>query len=650
MKILCHCLLLVCVNGATQAESTDPRLGPPRTLNNYFPMQAVASAEAWATREAKLRRQVQLAAGLWPPPRKTPLNPVVHGKVERDDYTVERVYFESVPGHYVTGSLYRPKTGSGNRPAVLCPHGHWPNGRFHAHSEGTLKKEIASGAETFDPSGRYPLQARCVQLARMGCVVFHYDMIGYADSIQFTSHRPGLRDHMNTKVDWGYFSPQAELRLQSMMQLQTWNSIRSLDFVASLPGVDPARIAVTGASGGGTQTFMLTAVDPRIAAAFPAVMVSTGMQGGCTCENANYLRINAGNIDIAALAAPRPLGISAADDWTKELMSKGFPELQSLYRMLGVPDKVHAEAFVQYKHNYNQVSRHVMYRWFNRHLKLDVDTPRERDFTPLTREELTVWTDKKPEQAGEAHERELLKWWTQEGTYQLEHFADWTTFRRVVGGAWESIIGRDLDTTGEVRVEGNQLVNRFGEGVAFARDKPGGDKQAILLGTDGSRTLRSAAARAIRDKGFHCMAIDLIHPGTNSSLQPHSKDQKPWKRFVGYTYGYNHPGFVQRVHDVLTAIAYARTQGKEVHLFAQKGTGHVAAAARFMAGKELAGARIELGPFRFADIRHFDHPDFVPGAVKYGDVDALVALCSEYPTTFSGVNIEKNHRFPKHNQ
>jgi cephalosporin-C deacetylase-like acetyl esterase len=106
----------------------------------------------------------------------------------------------------------------------------------------------------------------------MGCVVFFYDMVGVADSLPI-GHRQGFLD------------VQAELRLQNFMGLQTFNSIRALDFLLSLPDVDPQRIGVTGASGGGTQTFILCAIDDRPAAAFPAVMVSTAMQGGCICEN-----------------------------------------------------------------------------------------------------------------------------------------------------------------------------------------------------------------------------------------------------------------------------------------------------------------------------------------------------------------------------
>src|SRR5262249_29214159 len=154
----------------------------------------------------------------------------------RDDYTVDRVYFESLPGHFVTGNLYLPKNPV-KVPAVICPHGHWPNGRFMHASDADVKKQMDMGAEKIENAARSPLQARCVQLARMGCAVFFYDMLGYADSVQFCDadgkpeHRHGLRSE-------GFLSPGAEANLQGYFPLQTWNSTRVLDFITSLPFVD----------------------------------------------------------------------------------------------------------------------------------------------------------------------------------------------------------------------------------------------------------------------------------------------------------------------------------------------------------------------------------------------------------------------------
>ena len=234
----------------------DARQGKLKTLDDYFPFQPPQDLKAWEVRSERVRRQILVAAGLWPMPERPPIKAVIHGPVDRPEYTVEKVYFESFPGFYVTGNLYRPKHGKAPFPAVLSPHGHWADGRFLDAGLDNARREIVVGAERFEAGGRYPLQARCVQLARMGCIVFHYDMVGYADSQQLP-HRPGVRPEMNTLERWGYFSPAAELRLQNMLGLQTFNSIRALDFLLSLPEVDPKRIGVTGASGGGTQTFLL---------------------------------------------------------------------------------------------------------------------------------------------------------------------------------------------------------------------------------------------------------------------------------------------------------------------------------------------------------------------------------------------------------
>ena len=373
----------------------DKRLDPPKDLNGYFPMEVPASKEAWAQRADTIRKQTLVSLNLWPMPTKAPMKPVIHGLIEREDFTVERVYFESFPGFYVTGSLFRPKGKHGPFAGVLCPHGHWANGRFYDAGEQAVRQQIVVGAERFELSGRYPLQARCIQLARMGCVVFHYDMIGYADSQQISfavAHHYGeRRPNMETPTAWGLFSPQAELRLQSVMGLQTLNSICALDFLQSLPDVDPKRIGVTGASGGGTQTFILCSIDPRPAASFPAVMVSTAMQGGCTCENCSLLRVGTGNIEFAGLFAPKPLAMTGADDWTKEIMTKGMPELIKLYDLLGAKDNVKTTAYLHFPHNYNQPSRAAMYSWFNQHLKLGFNDPIvEGDFQPLSQAELRL--------------------------------------------------------------------------------------------------------------------------------------------------------------------------------------------------------------------------------------------------------------------
>ena len=122
---------------------------------------------------------------------------------------------------------------------------------------------------------------------------------------------------MNTTENWGFYSPQAEAHNQCIMGLQLLNAVRGLDFLLSLPEVDATRVAMTGESGGGTQTMLTSAIDDRIKLSFPVVMVSTSMQGGCTCENASLLRIGTGNVEFAALfdAVMRQRRVSGASPW-----------------------------------------------------------------------------------------------------------------------------------------------------------------------------------------------------------------------------------------------------------------------------------------------------------------------------------------------
>jgi dienelactone hydrolase len=651
----------------------DRRLGELTNLNDYFPFAPQTTRDDWVRRSERLRRQVLVANGLWPMPTKTPLNAVVHGKIDRGKYTVEKVFFESFPGHFVTGNLYRPTGRQGRLPGVLCPHGHWANGRFYDAGEKKIKQEIEKGAEKFDPSGRYPLQARCVHLARMGCVVFHYDMVGYADHKQL-AHRAGAREPMNTSENWGYFSPQAELRLQNIMGLQTYNSIRALDWLAGLPDVDPKRIGVTGASGGGTQTFILCAVDPRPAAAVPAVMVSTAMQGGCSCENACYLRIGTGNVEIAALFSPRPLGLLAADDWTKEMETKGFPEIKQHYTMLGVPDQVALWPFIQFPHNYNYVSRSAMYTWFNTHLKLGLKEPIvEHDFVALTEEQMAVWDDEHPQPGGgDDYERALLRQITEDSERQIAALVPTNAetlrgFREVVGGAVDVMIGRRLPEPGAVQWSepDEQVVDNYRLSRLLARIPGAGEelpvallepmkwnkKLVIWINKEGKQALfgpqgaPKPAIGKLLDDGVAVLGVDLFGQGEftadGKSLATQRLNQSgrgDWASYAGYTYGYNHPMFSQRVHDILTVIGLAQSKLKpeRLCLAGVGGAGHWVAAALAQSAGAVDRAVVDTGAFRFAGVPAIDDADFLPGGAKYLDLPGMLALAAPIEMWLAG--------------
>ncbi len=650
---------------AADAPPADVRLGPLKDLNGYFPFTPPASREAWAERAAYVRRQILVSQGLWPMPTRPPLNAVIHGRIEREDYVIEKAYFESAPGLFVTGNLYRPKQPRGRVPVVLFAHGHWKDARLSEETEAKLRQEIATGQERFEQGGRSRFQSMCVQLARMGCVVWQWDMLSDSDATQFSAaviHRfAKQRPEMNTLTDWGLFSPQAEANLQSVLGLQTWNAVRSLDFVLTLPEVDPERVAITGASGGGTQTMLLAAIDPRVKLSFPAVMVSTAMQGGCTCENASLLRVNTGNVEFAALFAPGPQGMTTANDWTKEMATKGFPDLQQLYGLLGAPGNVMLHRGEHFPHNYNAVSRSAFYTWLNRHFRLgQVEPVIERDFTPLRREQLTVWDAAHPAPPADdsAFERRLLRWWKEDADAQLRALVDQPArFREVVGGGVEVVVGRTFARSGDVswkpvrseerethrEVSGRVRNTTHGEElpVTWLQPRRAAGRAVIWLGGAGRAALRGgdgmlrAEVQRLLAAGMAVIGADLLYQGEFLAGGPapaRARVVANPREAPCYTYGYNHALPAQRAHDVLTLVRWVRhelAQGGRPGAVAVVGlddAGPVVAAARAVAGDAIARALIDTQGFRFAQLRDYRDPRFLPGGAKFLDVPGLLAL------------------------
>jgi cephalosporin-C deacetylase-like acetyl esterase len=203
--------------------------GRERTLNTPRSFPKIETRAAWESRAKDIREQILISCGVYPLPEKTPLKATVFGKTECDGYTVEKVHLQPYPGFYLAGNLYRPlNKGAGPFPAILNPHGHWETGRMADEEAGSIR-------------------ARCISFARQGMIAFTYDMVGYNDTT-FAGAGPKLhRGYGTAKSDqlWGI----------NLMGLQLWNSIRALDFLESLPDVDRKRLACTGESGGGTQTF-----------------------------------------------------------------------------------------------------------------------------------------------------------------------------------------------------------------------------------------------------------------------------------------------------------------------------------------------------------------------------------------------------------
>ena len=630
-------------------KPNDKRLGTVRTLNDKdFNLRVPATKDAWLARARAIREQILVSQGLWPLPPRDKLTPTIHGRVDRPGYSVERVFFASTPGHYVTGSLYRPrgKDGTllpGKLPTVLVAHGHWANGRMHDAGEATAKRDIASKAETHPANARYFLQAKAAHLARLGCVVFQYDMVGYADS---------------TALGHSAFADaEAELRLQNLMGLQTWNSLRALDFLAGLPEVDDKRIAMTGASGGGTQTFLLAALDDRIAVAVPAVMVSTGMQGGCVCENASYLRVGTGNVEFAALMAPRPLALTGANDWTLEIEKKGYPELQGIWKLFDAESRVRAKCWPEFGHNYNQPARQFMYEFLNEHLKIGHKTPLvEPPFEPLTRAEQTVFTKEHPQPADALPAERLRQKLTEADEARLKAMMprdakSLAAFRETVEPALRVMLGSTLPLGKELfsrgfgtpQVEGATAtgfligVRNTGEQVptVVLRGKTFNGTVIVWVNPGGKADLLAdgkliPAAQAVLDAGAAIVAPDVFHTGELTLETPPTVNP----RFAGYTFGYNRPLVAQRARDILSAVAFAKVAlpgVKQVHLLGEGTAGPWVLLARGLCGAAVTKTAADMNRFRFEKVTTTTDPMMLPGALKYGGLGAFAALAAPHP-------------------
>ena len=663
-------------SGQVTSVSSDRRLSALKNLDGEFLFTPITSPEAWKARSVDLRRQLQVALGLWPMPEATPLNAVVHGLVKRDGYTVEKVYFESLPGHFVTGSLYRPAGRQGRVPAVLLPHGHWQDARFYETPDAEFKHQLVTGAERFDTSGRFPLQAAPAQLARMGAIAFLFDLEGYADSVQIPSavaHGSHGRPKDSPAAPGLFFHAQTDSRLQSIMGLQSWNARRALDFLISLPDVDPARIGVSGASGGGTQTFILGALDPRPAVLFPMVMVGTRMQGGCTCENADYLRVGTGNVEIASLMAPRPVGMTTADDWTKTMPETGFGAMQAMWKMLGAPDRVAIFPMPQFDHNYNYVSRGAMYAWMNKYLGLGQTEPViAPDSVPLSHDEASVWDGAHPKPAsGEAEERRVTSWWTSGADKQMADLrphdaASMERYRDVVGGAVAVMVNRGVPSADDVVAEvGSAIMSgtvsvrrgvlhqpRWGEVTPVVQLQPSNPNGTVVLWLDARGTAGvigadgrpAAEVNPLLQAGATVLGVDVFGTGESAAAGAPAKNRLvEGTPFAPYTYGYNSPLIIQRTHDVLAALRYARNHGTTpsaqsrvylVGLGAEAGAW--AALARAAAPSLVDRAAIETGGFRFISVGTIDDARFLPGGAKYDDLPGFLAIAAPSPLWLAG--------------
>jgi hypothetical protein len=292
-----------------------------------------SNAAQWQLRKDSLRVCMWKALQLSPLPPMPNSKPIIVNKRTMNGYTIENIAFEILPGLYLCGSLYRPAKVKGKVPVVLCPDGHWAKHRY-----------------------REDCQYRCATLARMGCIAISYDLFAWGESLlQFKTE-----DH----------------RRALAMTIQVLGTLRIMDYLLALKEVDTSRVAISGGSGAGSHTMLITALDSRIKLSAPVVMLSSYHSGGCPCESGMGIHLCGGGTDnpeIAAMAAPRPqLIVSDGKDWTDHVPQVEFPYLQKMYGYYGAKDSVENVHLPEEGHDFGINKRIALYNFIGKHFRLDM--------------------------------------------------------------------------------------------------------------------------------------------------------------------------------------------------------------------------------------------------------------------------------------
>ncbi|SHL40760.1 Sugar phosphate isomerase/epimerase [Chitinophaga jiangningensis] len=286
----------------------------------------------WEQRRQQLQPCMMEALQLAPLPAAPAAAPITTPVRKFDGYTVENVALEILPGVWVNGSLYKPAKYSGKIPVILNPEGHWEKQRYRADC-----------------------QLRCAAFAKMGAMAFSYDLFAWGESLL-------------------QFKPE-DHRRSLAMTIQVLGGIRILDYLLSLKPADPSRVGITGGSGGGTHTALLTALDKRITVSAPVVSLSSYFYGGCPCESGMPVHDCGGrtdNVEIAAMAAPRPqLVVSDGGDWTDKFPEHDLGYLQKIYDWYGKKGNIQNVHLLEEKHDYGINKRTAVYKFMAKELGLN---------------------------------------------------------------------------------------------------------------------------------------------------------------------------------------------------------------------------------------------------------------------------------------
>jgi len=652
-----------------QAATTTVKAGPaapppdlealnryPRMMQNYFGRKVVERENAAEAAQADIRtraaaekyvqettKKVRQCFG--PLPEKTPLNPRVTARVERDVYTIENVIFESRPNFPVTGNLYLPKNRRGPTPAVVGLCGHALNGKA-----GGTYQSFAQG------------------LARLGYIVFIIDPIGQGERFQYvdTDLKPleggNVREHL-------YVGNPQFLVGEFFGTWQAWDGIRAFDYLLTRPEVDGQRIMVTGNSGGGTVTTWLCALEPRLLAAAPSCFINTFRRMFESEQPADTeqcpphtLALGLDHADFLVPFIPRHLILlgQEKDLFDARGLEQSHARLQRLYTLLGAKDQ-EALFIGPDTHGYHQKNREAMYGWFNRITK--VATTNAEPALTIEKDDTLRCTPKG--QVATLQPQTVLSF-TREASQRLRAGRKVLTgqaLQRAVAAALylpartgvpDYRIVRDLPGRGyPKRFAGNYavetepgihvMVYRLGDGGLRYR-VPRGSKRAVLYVSHQSADAELRREPLIRevlaaDPNAAFFACDVRGIGdsqpntTNQSFtNPYGSDY--FYAIYGLMFDQPYPG--QRTFDLLRVIDWLKAHGhEEIHLVA-KGWGTIPATfAALLDERSVTRVTFKHALSSYSDVAEaeaYNWPlsSFVPDALKTFDLpDCYRALAAK---------------------
>jgi len=373
----------------------------------------VRTGEKLDTHRRGLREKLLACAGLRPLPKRIALDVHSSRPLDHEWCTVRRVYYRLWPNVYGSGLLYMPKRFADRpAPAVLCPHGHWANGSAHPE-----------------------VQRRCLVLAKMGYVTFSPTQNHYEDAAIGISHQT----------------------------LMIWNNMRALDYLQSLPEVDPKRIGCAGASGGGLQTQMLVAVDDRVKAASICGMTCDYREivfpGGahCRCNHFPNIMRYTDEPEISTLGLPTPVQYLTMNDWTRSFERNNYPTVRRLYEANGLKGKTDCK-YWSTPHSYDRPKRERMYWWMEKWLR------RKDHGGPVTEGKVKTFPIKSlgdlkasvPDNKGFAHISRIYASKVRYAAPKITGRKEWEGYRRKMLVALRDLLGDPLGPRGAAKLIGSE--------------------------------------------------------------------------------------------------------------------------------------------------------------------------------------------------